>query len=70
MDVDMPQYSEKKEEMYQAAKAYFEALNQNDISGEELQRLKERADVLAAEYSDNPAYGALLQQKYLSRKQI
>lgn len=70
MDVDMPQYSEKKEEMYQAAKTYFEALSRNDISGEELQGLKERADVLAAEYSDNPAYGALLQQKYLSRKQI
>lgn len=70
MDVDMPQYSEKKEEMYQAAREYFEALDQNDISGEELQRLKERADVLAAEYSDNPAYGALLQQKYLSRKQM
>ena len=69
MDVDMPQYSEKKEEMYQAAKAYFEALGQENISAEELRRLKDRADILASEYSDNPAYGALLQQKYLSRKQ-
>ena len=69
MDVDTPQYSEKKEKMYQAAKEYFAALNQGNLSGEELQRLKEQADVLAAEYSDNPAYCALLQQKYLLRKQ-
>ena len=69
MDVDIPQYSEKKEAMYEAAKAYFDALSQNDISAKDLQELKERADVLAAEYSDNPAYGALLKQKYLLRKQ-
>ncbi len=69
MDVAMPQYSEKKEAMYHAAKAYFEALNQENISEGRLQELKEQADTLAAIYSDNPAYCALLQQKYISRKQ-
>lgn len=55
--------------MYHAAKAYFEALNQENISEGRLQELKEQADTLAAIYSDNPAYCALLQQKYISRKQ-
>lgn len=69
MDVETPQYSEKKQEMYQAAKEYFAALEEDDLTEYELQKLKEKADVLAAEYSDNPAYCAMLQQKYLFRKQ-
>lgn len=67
MDVSMPQYSEKKEKMYQAAEDYFRALDSSRKQNE-LQELKERMDVLAAEYSDNPAYGALLKQKYLEKK--
>lgn len=67
MDVTMPQYSEKKERMYQAAEEYFHALD-NSRRQDELQELKQRMDVLAAEYSDNPAYGALLKQKYLEKK--
>lgn len=67
MDVTMPQYSEKKEKMYQAAEDYFHALD-NSRRQDELQELKRRVDILAAEYSDNPAYGALLKQKYLEKK--
>ena len=67
MDVSMPQYSEKKEKMYRAAEEYFRALD-NSQNQDELQALKKRMDVLAAEYSDNPAYGALLKQKYLEKK--
>lgn len=67
MDVSMPQYSEKKEKMYQAAEEYFKALD-NSSKQDELQELKQRMDILAAEYSDNPAYGALLKQKYLEKK--
>lgn len=67
MNVSTPQYSEKKQEMYRAAAEYFDAL-ENSKSPEEIQILKERADLLAAEYSDNPAYCALLQQQYLERK--
>lgn len=67
MDVTMPQYSEKKEKMYEAAEEYFHALDSSRRQ-DELQELKRRVDILAAEYSDNPAYGALLKQKYLEKK--
>lgn len=67
MNVSTPRYSEKKQEMYRAAAEYFDAL-ENSKSSEEIQILKERMDLLAAEYSDNPAYCALLQQQYLERK--
>lgn len=40
----------------------------NSESEEELMRLKEQMDVLSAEYSDNPAYCALIKQKYLEKK--
>ncbi len=53
--------------MYQAAEEYFKALD-NSRKQDELQELKQRMDILAAEYSDNPAYGALLKQKYLEKK--
>lgn len=67
MGVETPKYSEKKEAMYEAARKYFDALNKA-VSSEELDQLKLELDVLSAEYSDNPAYCALMQQKYLERK--
>ncbi len=67
MDVPIVQYSEKKVKMYQAADAYFKALK-GASSEEELQALKEKLDVLSAEYSDNPAYNAWMQQKYLEKR--
>lgn len=69
MQVSTPQYSEKKEQMYLAAKEYFEALEKG-TSVEDLQKIKARMDLLAAEYSDNPAYCALLQQQYLQKRLI
>ena len=33
-----------------------------------MQALKEKLDVLSAEYSDNPAYNAWMQQKYLEKR--
>ncbi|MCC8102399.1 MAG: AAA family ATPase [Clostridiales bacterium] len=68
MGVRNPKYSEKKQKMYDAAKAYFEALNADDVSPERLMELKEELDFLTAEYSDNPAYSALMYQKYLEKK--
>lgn len=65
--VPVPQYSEKKLKMYEAAEAYFNALKES-VSKEKLQELKERLDFLSAEYSDNPAYIALMKQKYLEKK--
>ena len=67
MGVEIPQYSEKKQEMYEAAKKYFEALKKAG-SKDELQELKEEMDRLASRFSDNPAYCALLEQKYLIKK--
>ena len=66
MMVPVAQYSEKKLKMYQAAGEYFHALKGN-VSKERLQELKERLDVLSAEYSDNPAYSAWMKQKYLEK---
>ncbi len=53
--------------MYEAAEEYFNALKQSK-SLEDIEILKERLDVLASEYSDNPAYCALLKQEYIERK--
>ena len=53
--------------MYEAAEKYFKALQQS-TSQEEIQKLKIQLDLLSAEYSDNPAYCALLQQEYLGKK--
>lgn len=67
MKVPVPQYSEKKIKMYQAAEAYFEAVKNAD-SKEKIKVLKEKMDLLSAEYSDNPAYCALIKQKYFEKK--
>lgn len=67
MMVPVPQYSEKKLKMYEAAEEYFKALK-GDVSKERLDQLKERLDFLSSEYSDNPAYRALMKQKYLEKK--
>lgn len=67
MNVPIVQYSEKKVKMYKAAQDYFNALKAAS-SEEELQKLKEQLDVLSAEYSDNPAYNAWMQQKYLEKR--
>ena len=49
------------------AEKYFSALKEA-ASEEELHNLKETLDILAAEYSDNPAYNAWMQQKYLEKR--
>lgn len=67
MKVPMAQYSEKKMRMYKIAEKYFSALKEA-ASEEELHNLKEALDILAAEYSDNPAYNAWMQQKYLEKR--
>lgn len=67
MNVSMPQYSEKKERMYQLASEYFKALKESDTK-EEMFRQKEELDLLVAAYGDNPAYCAFLKQKYLERR--
>ena len=67
MGVEFARYSEKKETMYKLAKRYFEALKDSS-SEKELNELKKQLDLISSKYSDNPAYCALLEQKYLVRK--
>ncbi|MCI7261622.1 MAG: ATP-binding protein, partial [Clostridiaceae bacterium] len=51
----------------EAAAAYYEALKQGQTK-EDMEKLEERLTQLEAEYSDNPAYLALIRQKYTVRK--
>ena len=67
MGVEFARYSENKEKMYKIAKSYFEKI-QKASSDKELNELKEQLDLVSSKYSDNPAYCALLEQKYLVRK--
>ena len=67
MRVPIPQYSERKRKMYEAAREYYDALGRS-TSRESLRKLKEKLDILSSEYSDNPAYAALMKQKYLEKK--
>ena len=53
--------------MYEAAEAYYEALKQGKTQ-DDLEKLREELAVLEAEYSDNPAYLALMRQKYTVKK--
>jgi predicted ATP-binding protein involved in virulence len=60
---DSPQ-SERRLKMAEAAREYYQVLEQTkDTPPEELGRLKARLDELAAPYSDNIAYHAFLQMK-------
>lgn len=68
MGVKMAQYSEKKRKMYEAAKDYFDSLKKS-VSKAELEKLRQRMNRLEAEYSKNPAYLALMEQKYTVKAQ-
>lgn len=67
MGVEMPQYSEKKIKMFDVADRYYRALKESK-SQEELEVLRQQMMMLEAEYSDNPAYLALLKQEHTKRE--
>ena len=67
MGVEMPQYSEKKRKMYEAAEQYYSAIKHGKTQ-EDIERLGEQLHRLEAEYSDNPAYLALIRQEYIEKK--
>lgn len=67
MGVEMPQYSDKKIKMMEAAERFYQALEQND-SQEQIDALRRELVRLEAEYSDNPAYLALIRQEYTARR--
>ena len=67
MGVEIPQYSQKKQEMYKAAAAYYEALDRA-ASEEDLEKLREELMLLSEKYGDNVAYYAFIEQKYHAKK--
>ena len=67
MGVTMAQYSEKKRKMYEAADEYYKELKDGATKAD-MERLEEKLTRLEAEYSDNPAYLALIRQKYTVRR--
>lgn len=67
MGVEMPQYSEKKRKMYEEASAFYKGLKQGKTKAD-MEALRQRLVQLEAEYSDNPAYLALIRQKYAAKQ--
>jgi predicted ATP-binding protein involved in virulence len=57
--VELPQQSERWKNMMEAAQEYYQVLEQaENVSEEEIERLKHRLDELSMPYSDDPAYQA------------
>lgn len=67
MGVEMPQYSDKKTKMLEAASKFYDALR-SVTSNLEIEALRKQLVILEAEYSDNPAYLALIRQEYTAKK--
>lgn len=53
--------------MFQAAQDFLEAIK-TSTSSEDLEKLREQMELLQAQYSDNPAYYALLKMKLLEKE--
>jgi predicted ATP-binding protein involved in virulence len=67
MGVEMPQYSEKKIKMFEAANRFYDALGKK-TSKSDVEALRQEMVRLEAEYDDNPAYLAWIRQKYTAKK--
>lgn len=53
--------------MFEAAKKFYAALDTSS-SKEEIELLRQEMAYLEAEYSDNPAYMALIKQEFTAKK--
>ena len=64
MGVEIPQRSQRYQEMKETAKRYYELIHQAKSSDkEEIATIKRRLDELSALYSDDPAYSAFLEME-------
>jgi predicted ATP-binding protein involved in virulence len=64
----LPQQSERWKNMMEAAQEYYQVLEQaENVSEEEIEKLKHRLDELSMPYSDDPAYQAFLKMERLAR---
>jgi len=67
MGVEIPQRSERYQQMYEVAKRYYELLEQAQGASEnEKAKLKAQLDELSAPFSDNIAYHAFLEMERLA----
>ncbi|RYF31095.1 MAG: AAA family ATPase, partial [Comamonadaceae bacterium] len=60
MGVELPQKSERYRQMMEAAEAYFRLLREVGRSGADIQAAEQHLNELAAPFSDDPAFQALL----------
>ena len=60
MGVDVPQKSERYRQMMDAAEAYFRLLRESGASAGDVDAAEQRLNELAAPFSDDPAFQALL----------
>lgn len=67
MGVKMSRYSNRKIKMFEAAQKFYAALA-TAASSEEIEALRQEMVCLEAEYSDNPAYLALIRQEFFTKK--
>lgn len=64
MGVDMPQWSKRKRDMYEAAEKYFKVLRElKNTDPEKINMLKEKLDILSKPFASNVAFIAFLEQK-------
>lgn len=67
MNVPIPQRSERYQQMYEAAQAYYRILQDSKTADEaQKEQLKKRLDELSAPYSDNVAYHAFLEMERMA----
>lgn len=60
MGVDLPQKSQRYQDMTQAAEEYFTLLRQSSTDKNLLTRVESRLNELSMPFSDDPAFQALL----------
>jgi predicted ATP-binding protein involved in virulence len=68
--VENPQWSHKRQQMYEAAKQYYQTLQKmkGDTSVDEVRRLRAKLDELSKPFADNLAYYAFLEQERLFKE--
>jgi predicted ATP-binding protein involved in virulence len=65
--VDLPQLSERKQQMFQAATEYYKVLEKAQVTDAlELEQLKSKLDELLMPFSENMAYHAFLEMERLA----
>lgn len=66
MGIDLPQWSQRRKEMYEVAEKYFRTLKEMKESDEnKIIELKQKLDILSEPFADNLAYYAFLKQERL-----